>query len=67
MKALNRAIGFNIFLIDNVGEEMDKNNKKRYIFIVAMTFCLIIGAFKVREYYILKDSFVFSKDNVVGA
>ena len=46
---------------------MDKNNKKRYIFIVAMTFCLIIGAFKVREYYILKDSFVFSKDNVVGA
>ena len=46
---------------------MDKNNKKRYIFIVAMTFCLIRGAFKVREYYILKDSFVFSKDNVVGA
>ena len=46
---------------------MDKNNKKRYIFIVAMTFCLIIGVFKVREYYILKDSFVFSKDNVVGA
>ncbi|MBC5997646.1 hypothetical protein EAI30_12330 [Romboutsia ilealis] len=46
---------------------MDKNNKKRYIFIVAMTFCLIIGTFKVREYYILKDSFVFSKDNVVRA
>ena len=46
---------------------MDKNNKKKYIFIVVMTFCLIIGAFKVIDYYILKDCFVFSKDNVVRA
>lgn len=43
---------------------MDKKNKKKYIFIIVV-FCLIIGGFKVRDYYILKDSFVFSKDNVV--
>lgn len=44
---------------------MDKNNKKKYIIIILIISCLTIGAFKVREYYILKDSFVFSKDNVV--
>lgn len=44
---------------------MGKNNKKKYIFIIVIIFCLIMGAFKVREYYILKDCFVFSKDNIV--
>ncbi|RDY27713.1 hypothetical protein CHL78_008300 [Romboutsia weinsteinii] len=45
---------------------MDKNNKKKYIFVVIIITFLIIGAFKVREYYILKDCFVFSKDNIVS-
>ena len=44
---------------------MDKNNKNKYIFIAVMALCIIMGAFKLREYFILKDCFVFSKDNIV--
>lgn len=44
---------------------MDKNNKKKYIFVIVIALSIIIGAFKVKEYSILKDCFEFSKDNVV--
>ncbi|MGX4600032.1 hypothetical protein [Faecalimicrobium sp. JNUCC 81] len=44
---------------------MDKIKKNKNIFIVLTVICFIIGYFKVRDYYILKDCFVFSKDNIV--
>lgn len=44
---------------------MDKSSKKKYIFTMVIIFFLTIAAFKIREHYILKDRFVFSKDNIV--
>lgn len=39
--------------------------KNKYILIALIILFITVGYFKIREYYTLKDAFVFSKDNIV--